>query len=148
MIGILKAMGCISSTEEGQGWMSHHPVPLTRPFPYQMVGSHFRSSWEITSGFGKLTCSAHFQIRKIWRSPAPKLTVIGDRPSSQKPLAWEKLKESLFLPHSTDVTVWNRNFNTWTHQWLHFSTADKTYEYTEILPVTTKILNLPKWPTY
>lgn len=109
---------CVSRTEKGQRWMSHHPVLLNHPVLYQLVGSRFTSGWEMTSELGKLTLFAHFQIGKIWRSPAPKPTGIGTRPNSQKPLAWGKLKRSLFLPHSTDTPVWSKNFNIWTHNYI------------------------------
>lgn len=95
---LLRTMGRISSIKrnntQGAIIQSSHPH-----LPYQLFGSPVTSGWEITAEFGKLTPSASFLIRKMWRSPpAPKPTVTEARPNSSKPLAGKKLKGSLFLP--------------------------------------------------
>lgn len=73
--------------------------------------------------------SASFLIRKTWRSLEPKSTVTKIRPNSTKPLAWKKLKGSLFLPPLlTDLC--GIKIVIWTYRQLH---VDQKYECNKIL---------------
>lgn len=81
MIGIIKAMGCYQQHREGTGLRKSIQFLLFVPFQncWQAPISYLAERL-ITSEFGKLTPSAHFQIRKIGRSPTPKPAVAEDRP--------------------------------------------------------------------
>lgn len=137
--GASQGHGAYRQCKEGTVLNESAPSPL----PPQPVGAPSTSGWDISSDLGRLTRSAHFQVRKMERSPAPKPTVFGARPNSEKPLAWEALPARLYWH-----TCGSKNYNTWARRQLHSNTADKKYEYNKTLHVTTKTLNPPKWPTY
>lgn len=141
--GLLRTMGSISRM--GGTVLRESPTSCSHSLPYQLAGSQFISGWEITSELGKLAPSAHYQIRKIWRSPHLNLVSLEPEPI-QRPLAWEELMGFLFLP-STDIPVWSKNFNTWTQDnYISILLLQEIWG-PQNPQVTTKILN-PKWPTY